>query len=186
MKHLIWAIIWISATVALVFLAWTGWYEVKTVNMPIENKIEQAVQMRSFENHFVQWRSMFLGGAGAGGQGTAVGWAETVDKFLDEVEPGEKIYTAVQLGDGHGLTVEKVYVAGIENRAMLLGYKDIYGMPRFEDGLVWDVVSYSPEEVIFRGANREKLAGLSFFTVLLGCLIGALGHAVMCEKKRGY
>jgi hypothetical protein len=55
-----------------------------------------------------------------------IAWTKDIDQFVDELPPGEKIYTFVQKDTRYTNVVEKIYIAGIENRALLQGYKDVY------------------------------------------------------------
>ncbi|MDX1536061.1 MAG: hypothetical protein R3346_04880 [Candidatus Spechtbacterales bacterium] len=117
------------------------------VTVPVRNNIENAITIQDFDYNFESWRAGILSGAGAGGQGAAIIWTQSPNQFISELEPGENIYQVFQeVGGSSNAVVAKIYIAGIENRNLLLGYKDIYEPP--PGGYVVDSISNT--EIVYK------------------------------------
>jgi len=107
------------------------------ISISIDNKVQDAIEVEEFDYKFQSFKSGFLSGAGAGGQGAAIMWMPTPESFVENLNPGEKIFTEVIKEekvekDGYIYTdadVEKLYIAGVENRAHLVGFKDTFKPP---------------------------------------------------------
>lgn len=167
--------LWFPVMWAVVMpLTWTMWYnpETHTERVAVEERIEDAVSGQEFQNAFVQfeWRSGLFswGGAGAGGIGAAVFWAVSPEDFVQELNPNEKIYTALQRRqDVRYPTVEKVYIAGVENRSLLLGYRDLYPAPEYTSSIY-----LSDTEIVFSTKHTHNFDGVILLTLLGSILLG--------------
>lgn len=162
-------VVWIAGFV----VAWAVVDERKVEHVAVGSPIEDAVEISAFDYKFTEWRSGFLSAAGAGGQGAAVLWAKTPQQFVEELNPGETVYTTLKTTDHY---VEKTYIAGVENRAMLLGYNVSYGHSgEWGDG-DWNLVGFDGSEAVF---IYDNTGGIVVFTIVWSILYPALGFMII-------
>jgi hypothetical protein len=99
------------------------------VEVPVDDPIEGAIEVRQLENKFIYMKKMSFGGAGAGGMGAPVVHVALAEQFVDLVPVNEPIY--VESGrprDEEGWELPNrcvfTYWAFIENRAGLVQFEN--------------------------------------------------------------
>ena len=172
MKKVLWVTaVWVVYVGIMCGIGFGAYHEEKA-QIPVQTKIEQAIEVKGLENKFVFARYMLLGGAGGGGLGAPMVICSSVQQFVDLVPEDEPIFVAFEFpvteeeqGTHTNDYIKKVYWAFIENRAGLIVYEDEYSY----DGY-W-VEKYTPEMIYFYYNNATGI----MLTLIFGGMFGFIG-----------
>ena len=99
--------------------------KINTLQISVESKIKEAIEVSEIQNKVTEIRSSFVGMGVGTGMGAVQINCTSLEQFLEQASPNEKIYTSLET-DGRFWwpKINRVYIQFLENRSGILSYRD--------------------------------------------------------------
>lgn len=155
------------------FFVWVFRSMPNEVVIPIKEKIEQVIKVKSAENIVEKSKHIGLGGGLSVGMGAAQIACQSIEQFIDLVPKGERIFISLKINNDK-TKLTKTYLSFIENRNGIIIYEDEYSYS--EKGFVfYGEEDYNWQKIIFRKKGKE----LGAIILMVGITTASVWSIVM-------